>query len=276
MTRLDNKIVVITGSGTGLGLEYALACSAVGATVVINDVNAHAAEAAVRQVTEAGGRALAVVGSVADWDDAKRLVDTTVAEFGRIDGFVANAAILHMVEPWAEEETRLRAIAEVNILGVQFCIRHAMRSMIDTGTRGSIVTVVSGAMYGFKGMSAYGASKGAVAGMTVNWAIEGAERGIRVNAVSPFAMTQMTIDTLDETKADPGRFPTPDRVAPVVVSLLSDDTATVSGALVRFDARDLSVYQTTVSLIESSDAWTPDGVSQALTSRFPAGPAEAD
>lgn len=270
MTRLSNKAIIISGAGSGLGREYALASARAGARVVVNDVSGDAAAQTQKLITDEGGTAIGFVGSVASWDDARRMVEACVSEFGAIDGFVANAAIMHMGAPWDEEESRLRAIAEVNILGVQFGIRHAMRAMVDGGRGGSIVTIVSGAMHGMSGMGAYGASKGAVASMTNTWAVEGASQGIRVNAVSPMAMTKMTSDHLDQSHADPSIFRTPDAIAPVVVSLLSDDTADITGRLIRFDGSRVSHYETVVEVIDERPEWSVDSLTAALTARFPA------
>ena len=264
MIRLDNKTIVITGAGSGLGREYALACARSGAQVVVNDVNAEAAEDTVDLIRQQGDTALAFVGSVSSWTDTQDMVEACLAEYGQIDGFVANAAIMHMVEPWDEEESQLRATAEINILGTQFCVRHAMRAMIQGGRGGSIVTVVSGAMHGIAGMSAYGASKGAVAAMTANWALEGQGHGIRVNAVSPWAMTKMVGAHLDKSKADPKSFPTAASIAPLVVSLLADDTADVTGRMIRFDGTRISSYETAVNFIQERAEWTPEAVTDAL------------
>lgn len=264
-TRLDGKAVIITGAGQGLGRSYAVTSARAGAAVVVNDVNADAAEDVVRKIRQEGGTAVAVTGSVASWEDARRTVDICVAEYRRIDGYVANAAIMHMVEPWEESEERLRAIVEVNVLGVQFGVRHAMRAMLGTGSGGSIVTVVSGAQFGMHGMSAYGATKGAVNAMTLSWALEGADRGIRVNGVSPMGRTKMT---LDHTKDDPLSFPPPEAIAPVVVSLLSDATADITGRVIRFDGKLLSAYETVRTPIEQRSHWSADDVTASLRKQF--------
>lgn len=264
---LKYKAVVVTGAGQGLGRAYAIAIAAAGASVVVNDIDGEAAQDTARTIEESGGDAIAVVGSVSSWGDAQNTVEQCVSVFGRIDGFVANAAIMYMVEPWAETESRLRAIAEVNVLGVQFGVAHAMRAMIDSGRGGSIVTIVSGAQHGLKGMSAYGASKGAVNAMTVNWAIEGADYGIRVNGVSPIGRTSMTTD---HSPLDPSSFPDPATVAPLVVSLLSDETAGITGRIVRFDGQLLSTYQTTLTTLGELPSWSTDQVTEALVTQIAA------
>jgi NAD(P)-dependent dehydrogenase (short-subunit alcohol dehydrogenase family) len=260
MNTLAGRAVVVTGSGQGLGRAYALAAAAAGASVVVNDVGETATETAA-EIESAGGRAIAVVGSVADWAIAERLTADCVATFGRIDGFVANAAIMRQGAPWDETEESLRAVVEVNVLGVQFGVRHAMKAMVDAGRGGSIVTVVSGARLGIRGMSAYGASKGAVAAMTANWAIEGEPHGIRVNAVSPLGQTAMA---RQDVRAEVPDFPDPDAVAPVVVALLDDATAGLTGRIVRFDGERLSLYDTVLDQIAERSGWTAGEVGAAL------------
>ncbi|MET8990251.1 SDR family oxidoreductase [Nonomuraea wenchangensis] len=236
---LDGRCVVVTGAGRGLGRAYALACAAHGAAVVVNDVDGAAAHAVAAEIAAAGGHAVAEPGSAGSWEVAARLAGTAELEFGRLDGLVANAGITHHGPPWKEDEARLRRITEVNVLGVQFAAVHAMRAMVRRGAGGSIVTVVSGARFGIPGMSAYGATKGAVAAMTAGWARDCASAGIRVNAVSPLAETGMA--ALD-TRPDRPALGSPGDVAPVVVALLSDATRGVTGRIVRFDGADLGVY----------------------------------
>ncbi|MER7365044.1 SDR family NAD(P)-dependent oxidoreductase [Nonomuraea wenchangensis] len=236
---LDGRCVVVTGAGRGLGRAYALACAAHGAAVVVNDVDGTAAHAVAAEITAAGGHAVAEPGSAGSWEVAARLAGTAELEFGRLDGLVANAGIIHHGPPWEEDEACLRRITEVNVLGVQFAAVHAMRAMVRRGGGGSIVTVVSGARFGIPGMSAYGATKGAVAAMTAGWARDCASAGIRVNAVSPLAETGMA--ALD-TRPDRPALGTPEDVAPVVVALLSDATRGVTGRIVRFDGAELGVY----------------------------------
>jgi Dehydrogenases with different specificities (related to short-chain alcohol dehydrogenases) len=240
MTLLSGRSVVVTGAGKGLGRAYALACAAHGADVVVNDVDEQGAYDCAREIVAAGGRAVHIAGSVASWDVAAEMVEIALRRFGRLDGLVANAGIIHNALPWDEDEASLRRIVEVNVLGVLFCATHAMRAMVRQGTGGSIVTVVSGARFGIEGMSTYGATKGAVAAMTAAWAHEGAAVGIRVNAISPLAATDMAAY---DHRADPPPLGSPEDVAPAVVALLSDATAGLTGRIIRFDGVTLSRYE---------------------------------
>lgn len=261
---LAGRAILITGAGQGLGREYALAAARAGASVGVNDVDVKSAQETADDILQLGGDAVALGGSVADWDEAAGAVAGVISAFGAIDGIVANAAVMHMGAPWGETEEQLRRIVEVNVLGVQFSVGHALRAFVEAGRGGSVVTVVSGAQHGIAGMSAYGATKGAVNAMTVNWAVEGEPYGIRVNAVSPWALTKMTLDHLDRTHADPDSFPTPDAIAPLIVSLLSDRTEGITGRILRFDGRRISQYDTTLTTLGEEAAWSSAGISALL------------
>lgn len=239
MTRLlEGRVISVTGAGAGLGRAYARACGRAGASVVVNDVDSDAAASIREEIRAAGGAASVVLGSVADWEVAERVTQAALEEFGRLDGCVANAGIKHEARPWEEGEPQLRRIVGVNVLGVMFTARHAMAAMA-LGGGGSLVTVVSGARFGIRGQSAYGATKGAVAAMTQAWALEGERIGVRVNGVSPLAETPMASRDL---RGDRPHLGAPDAVAPLVVALLSDATREVNGATLRFDGRVLTEY----------------------------------
>jgi NAD(P)-dependent dehydrogenase (short-subunit alcohol dehydrogenase family) len=228
--------VVVTGAGRGLGRAYARACAEAGADVVVNDIDAAAARSVSEEILSSGRTAAASDHDVSSWEGAAALVGMARSELGRIDGLVANAAVIHYAKPWEEYEAALRRIVEVNVLGVLFCGQHAMRAMVEQGDGGSIVAITSGARLGLRGMSAYGATKGAVASMVHSWAIEGAEHGIRVNAVSPLAKTDMASVFPPEERMELGP---PEGVAPLVVALLSPQSAPLTGAISRFGGAEL-------------------------------------
>jgi NAD(P)-dependent dehydrogenase (short-subunit alcohol dehydrogenase family) len=260
---LAGKGVLVTGAGGGLGRAYALACAAEGGRIVVNDVDPTAADAVAAEITASGGTAVGIGGSVACWDESRAMVERCTAQFGAIDGVVANAGVRHEAPPWEETEAGLRRIAEVNVLGVQFTVTHAMRAMVDARRGGAVVTIVSGARFGLRGMSAYGASKGAVAAMTENWALEGMAVGIRVNGLSPLALTPMS---LGDTREERPPLPPAEDVAPVVPALLSDALGTVTGRVFRFDGRRLQAYLP-VALDERDQRggpWDAEGLSTAL------------
>lgn len=270
---LSGKAVVITGGGRGLGRAYALACAHEGAAVVVNDRDEAPARSVAATIVAAGGRAVHHVGSVAEARTCEELVAICRDAFGGLDGLVANAAVKHEALPWDERPDDLARTVAVNVLGTQLCARYAMRAMVDQGRGGSVVTVVSGARLGLPGMSAYGASKGAVDAMTANWALAGRDAGIRVNAISPLADTAMA-------RADgrPGRAPLPraELVAPLVVALLSDAARGITGEVLRFDGTQLQRYAPPplLDVVGTTDAepWSAAALAAALAPL--SGPAE--
>jgi NAD(P)-dependent dehydrogenase (short-subunit alcohol dehydrogenase family) len=264
---LEGKAVVITGAGGGLGRSYALACAARGAQVVVNDVDADAARAVADEIRAYGGAATAFPAAVDDWDATEALVAHCVTTYGQLDALVANAGVRHEALPWEEEERRLRLMAEVNVLGTQFTVRHAMAAMVDAGRGGVILTIVSGARFGLHGMSAYGASKGAVAAMTAGWALEGAAVGIRVNGLSPLARTPMS---LGDTREDRPPLPQPEAIAPVVPVLLSDRLRGVTGQLIRFDGSTLSAYSVpgAIDRTDEREEWDSEELASTLWNWF--------
>lgn len=238
---LQGKAIVVTGAARGLGRAYALAAVAEDASVVLNDLDADLLEEVVSEIVAAGGRAAAWPGSIADWASAEALVAHCVAEHGRLDGFVNNAAVFHVAVPWEEDERTVRRIVEVNVIGSIFCATHALRAMVAQRS-GSLLNVVSAAHLGLREMGSYAATKGAIASATYTWALDAAPYGVRVNAISPVARTRMSTvwENRDEAHMDE---PDPAEIAPLAAFLLSDSAAGITGQVVRLDAAGLSIMR---------------------------------
>jgi NAD(P)-dependent dehydrogenase (short-subunit alcohol dehydrogenase family) len=234
---LSGRTVIVTGAGRGLGRAYALEIAAEGGTVVVNDVDGAAVMSVVQEIHECGGTALAVPGSVSNWTDAEHLVKTAVSSFGQIDGLVNNAGVVWMGSSHEQVEESIRSIVEVNLLGSLFVGAHVIRQMVHQGSGGAIVNVTSSTQMGIPGLAAYGATKGAVASLTYSWALELAEHGIRVNAFAPSALTGM----LDPSKMPSGHLGMPEDNAPVVVYLVSELSAGVTGQVVQWRHETLCV-----------------------------------
>jgi NAD(P)-dependent dehydrogenase (short-subunit alcohol dehydrogenase family) len=217
----------VTGAGNGLGRAYARYLGARGVRVVVNDVDPAKAEAVAGEVAAAGGEARAIGCSVADWENAARIVELCIAEFGAIDGLVNNAGVHWVAEPWLMEEAPIRSMISVNLMGAVFVGVHAMRQMVKQG-HGSIVNIISTSQLGLTKRSVYGATKGGLATLTYSWAIDLAEHGVRVNAFSPQAMTALIKD-----KSFAGALPTADENAPLVGYLLSDLCEATGQAIAR-------------------------------------------
>lgn len=250
---LDGKAVIVTGAGQGLGRAYALDAAAEGASVVVNDIDGAAAEKVVAEIAEAGGRAVPVVGSVADWDRAGDLVAVSLKEYGALDGLVNNAGVLNLTRPWDESEKSIRRVVEVNLLGALFVGTHAVRAMMDQGS-GSIVNITSSAQLGLSTMGTYGATKGGLASLTYSWSVDLAGYFIRVNAYAPVARTAMA----DMSPVLPPDIPDPADNAAIVAYLLSDLSDGITGQVVQRRGNRLVVlaHPRLTEHGAEADAWT--------------------
>jgi NAD(P)-dependent dehydrogenase (short-subunit alcohol dehydrogenase family) len=241
MSILNGKAVVITGAGRGLGRACALHAAACGAAVVVNDIDGQPADEVVSLIENSGGRAVTSIGSVADPGQAHAAIQRCLTEFGRIDGLVNNAGVRYQALVWEDTPERMRELIDVNVLGSLYCGSAAARAMREQGT-GSIVNMASLAMVGQSTAATYSASKGAVSSVTVAWAVDLADHGVRVNGLFPLAHTRMAL-TDTRTPAPPEE--TPERIAPIVTYLLSDLSTAVTGQLIRFTATTLHIVRQT-------------------------------
>jgi NAD(P)-dependent dehydrogenase (short-subunit alcohol dehydrogenase family) len=257
MRELEGHAVVITGAGGGLGAAYARAAALLGAKIVVNDVDAGAAEKVAAEIRRANQVAVAEPQDIRFPEGAQALVDRCLSEFGAITGLVNNAGVF-FVEPFEQASLEhLQTLLDVNVIGTFNCARAVIAPMLRQGG-GSIVNVTSGAHTGQPGISSYGASKGAVASFTYGWACELKERGIRVNAVSPLAFTPMA-------KHLPHLPPPEANVAPVLY-LLSDRSKHICGQIVRIAGKKLSLmcHPANRAPVIERDEWTLEAVSEAF------------
>lgn len=261
----SNNVVLVTGAGRGIGRAAALHLARGDTAVVVNDLDGALAESVVAEIAASGGTAIAAPGSIAGWDEAARIVDIAERTFGRLDGLVNNAGLHYQASPDEEREARVRATVEVNLLGSIHCGLHAAPLLARQG--GAIVNVSSGAHLGTDRRGVYGATKGAVASLTYGWARDMAKDGIRVNAIAPLAATRMTDPSLEP--GDPGGAEAgvprdlagPDRIAPVIAFLLSDDAADITGQILRFDGKTLTLIERPRVSDMAIDLTEPDNAS---------------
>jgi NAD(P)-dependent dehydrogenase (short-subunit alcohol dehydrogenase family) len=255
---LDGKAVIVTGAGRGLGRAFALDAAAEGASVVVNDIDAEAAEKVAAEIAAAGGgRAVPLAGSVADWDRAGDLVAVCLKEYGTVDGLVNNAGVLNLTHPWDESEQSIRRVVEVNLFGALFVGTHAVRAMVDQGS-GSIVNITSSAQLGLSTMGTYGATKGALASLTYSWSVDLGGYFIRVNGYAPVARTAMA----DMSPVLPPDMPDPADNAAIVTYLLSDLSDGITGQVVQRRGNRLVVlaHPRLTEHGAVADAWTVDTV----------------
>lgn len=242
---LTGKVAIVTGSGRGLGLAYAQELARQGASVVVNDVDQAAADAAVAAITEAGGTAAAVVAPVGPTETAKRLVDTAFETFGRLDIVVSNAGVLRDTVLWKMSDDDFDTVIQVHLRGTFTLVREAAIRLREQGEGGRIITIGSPTgQRGNFGQTNYAAAKAGIVGMVRTWAMELKKAGITVNAVIPVAATAMTATVPyfaaaveAEAQGEPMPaffrhdlgFGTADDVAGLIAYLASDAAAGVTG-----------------------------------------------
>jgi NAD(P)-dependent dehydrogenase (short-subunit alcohol dehydrogenase family) len=269
MGLLDNRGVVITGAGRGLGRSFAMAAAREGAGVVVNDIDPNVAMSVVEEIRAEGGRAVANVDTITQWDATAELIDCCVREFGSVDGLVNNAVAYSFGHPWDEDPEQIRRQIEVNVLGSLYCGAHAMRHMKNQ-RRGSIVNLTSDVMMGKAGMSTYGAAKGALASLTFGWALEMMPYSVRVNALAPGALTRAAEFAGTFGRPDKKDDPLPESIAPAIVFLLSDLSAEITGQVVMLMGRRLGLISHPVLTepVLESGAWSAESIAEAYDRVF--------
>jgi NAD(P)-dependent dehydrogenase (short-subunit alcohol dehydrogenase family) len=189
--RFDGRVAVVTGAGSGVGRQHALAFAQRGASVVVNDLGPSAA-AVVGEITEAGGSAVACDASVATGDGAASIIEAALKHFGRIDAVVNNAGVLRSVDFGDMTEAIWDQVVGVNLRGSFLVTQAAWGPMAAQGYGRVVFTSSNSGLLGTAGSSAYAASKAALWGLTRTLSLEGEPLGIRVNAIAPMAYTAMS------------------------------------------------------------------------------------
>ncbi len=242
VANLQNKVAVVTGASKGIGAGIAKALGAAGASVVVNYASDKAgADRVVEAIKAAGGRAIAVGGSVNKEADSKRLIETAVKEFGKLDILVNNAGV-YAFSPITElTEEHIDWIFGVNVKGLLFASREAAKVFPAEGGNiiniGSVVSEITPAY-----SSVYSGTKGAVDAITRVLAKELGPKKIRVNAVNPgLTATEGNVDfrngsdfEVEAVKNTPlGRVGEVDEIADAVVFLATEEARWVTGSLLQ-------------------------------------------
>ena len=185
--RLQDRVAIVTGGGTGIGRAAALAYAREGATVVLAGRRPAEIEAVAGEIIALGGDALAVPTDVSREDDIRRLIDTAVDRYGRLDAAFNNAGILGNFAPIAEQTSAdFDTVIATNLRGIWLSVKYEIEAFLAQGTGGSIVNTSSWLAKGaLAGSSSYSASKGALDAMVRAVALEYGPKGIRINNINP-------------------------------------------------------------------------------------------
>jgi NAD(P)-dependent dehydrogenase (short-subunit alcohol dehydrogenase family) len=266
--RFDGRVGVITGSGRGLGREYALLLASKGAKIVVNDLggsmhggdsDAEPAEAVAQEIRAAGGEAVACTDSVATPEGGKAIIDAALDHFGRIDILIHNAGNVRYgsLEEISYED--FKAVVDVHLMGAFHVVRPAFPLMAKAGYGRVVLTGSIGGLYGTNNVVNYGVSKAGMIGLNNIVAIEGADRGIKSNIILPGAVTRMA-DGLDISQYPPMG---PELVAPVVGWLAHEDCSVSGEMLVSVAGRIARAFVGETEGVYRPD-WTIDEVADNI------------
>jgi NAD(P)-dependent dehydrogenase (short-subunit alcohol dehydrogenase family) len=292
LPNLEGKVAIVTGAGRGIGREHALALARAGARILVNDLGASLAgegadegpaQAVVREIEALGGEAAANGENVADFADAKRMVEAALDAFGRLDILVNNAGILRDRMLVNMEEHEWDAVLAVHLKGHFAPTRHAAahwreRSKAGEEVRARVINTSSpSGVFGNVGQANYGAAKAGIVGLTLIAAQELQRYGVTVNAIAPNARTRMTEAAFGEIPPPEEGFDPADPAnnSPIVVALSADEAQNVTGQV-------FFVYGGVVNMLRGWDAgelfasrerWDPDELLRELQERLPEGAA---
>ena len=277
---VQDKVVVITGAGGGIGREMALAMAANGARVVVNDIgaalggelsadNAGAAQKVVNEIKAAGGQAVASTDSVATWDSAARIIQCAVDTYGRIDAVINNAGILRDRIFHKMSEDDWRSVLSVHLDGAFYMSRAAANPMRSQNSGAFVHMTSTSGLIGNFGQANYSAAKLGIAALSKSIALDLSRHRVRSNCIAPFAWSRMTSSipaNTPEEKERAGQLMKMEarKVAPMAVFLVSDAAAEVTGQIFGVRANEIMLFSQPrpIRSVHYTPEWTPEAIAQ--------------
>ncbi len=247
--RLRDKVAIVTGAGSGIGLAIATRFAAEGASVVVGDWNQERLEQAVRKLSDAGGSVTGAQGDIADQATAEALVDLAMSTYGGIDTLVNNAGVMDYMQGVGDLDVEVwRRVLAIDLDGPMFTSRRAVQVMLERGG-GSIVNIAStGGVEGGTAGAAYTVAKHGLVGLTRNTAWMYATRSIRCNAICPGGTQTNIAESMPVERLDPvgaaraqayaaliPAFMEPADIASLALFLASDESVRINGAIIPAD-----------------------------------------
>jgi len=269
---LKGKVIAVTGAGRGIGRAVALACAAEGAAVVVNDYgvsmdgsepSSDVADAVVKEIEAAGGRAVAVADDISTMVAGDRIVQAAIDNFGRIDGAVCVAGILRERMLFNMSEDEWDPVIATHLKGTFTVFRAAAAVMRKQEGGGSLVAFTSGVgMWGSVSQANYAAAKGGIVALMRSAAVGLQKYGVTANAIAPVANTRMAANVPGGT-AETGE---PEDVAPMVVYLLSDAARDVTGQTYTVVGGKVALWSQPREIREmtKNGRWTPEELAAEL------------
>ena len=273
---VQDKVVVVTGAGGGIGRDMALALAAEGAQVVVNDIGTSTsgegqddgpAQRVVAEITAAGGQAVANTDSVADARGASRIVQAALDAFGRIDGVVNNAGILRDRFFHKMSDDEWDAVIKVHLYGSYHVSRAAANHFKEQGSGAFVHMTSTSGLVGNLGQANYSAAKLGLVALSKSIALDMQKFKVRSNCIAPFAWSRMIGSIPTDTPEQQARVAkiqqmTPAKIAPLAVYLLSDAASEVNAQV--FAVRNNEIFLMSqprpLRSVQRGEGWTPQQI----------------